>query len=140
MYAIQRQMIRLHSYLPLCLPFKDICSASIATYHYVCHSGIYAPSPYLLTIMYAIEGHMLRLHSYLPLCLPFRDICSASIVSPREPYITPRATSPRGDIGRRLIRHVIQIFTCNVHYVSYISTMPLIIHVFYEQILNLEFF
>ena len=61
-------------------------------------------------------------------------------VSPREPYITPRATSPRGDIGRRLIRHVIQIFTCNVHYISYISTMPLIIHVFYEQILNLEIF
>jgi hypothetical protein len=68
------------------------------------------------------------------------NICSASIVSPREPYITPRATSPRGDIGRRLIRHVIQIFTCNVHYISYISTMPLIIHVFYEQILNLEIF
>ena len=42
-------------------------------------------------------------------------------VSPREPYITPRATSPRGDIGRRLIRHVVQIFTCNVHYIIYFN-------------------
>jgi hypothetical protein len=31
-------------------------------------------------------------------------------VSTREPYITPR-----GDIGRGLIRHVMQILTCNVH-------------------------
>ena len=38
-------------------------------------------------------------------------------VSTREPYITPRATGPRGDIGRGLIRHVIQILTCNVHYI-----------------------
>ena len=37
-------------------------------------------------------------------------------VSTREPYITPRATGPRGDIGWGLIRHVIQILTCNVHY------------------------
>jgi hypothetical protein len=40
-------------------------------------------------------------------------------VSTREPYITPRATGPRGDIGRGLIRHVIQILTCNVHYIIY---------------------
>ena len=38
-------------------------------------------------------------------------------VSTREPYITPRATGPRGDIGRGLIQHVIQILTCNVHYI-----------------------
>ena len=36
--------------------------------------------------------------------------------STREPYIIPRATGPRGDIGRELIRHVIHILTCNVHY------------------------
>ena len=36
-------------------------------------------------------------------------------VSTRESYITPRATGPRGDIGRGLIRHVIQILKCNVH-------------------------
>jgi len=35
-------------------------------------------------------------------------------VSTREPYITPRATVPRGDIGRGLIRHVIQILTCTM--------------------------
>jgi hypothetical protein len=40
-------------------------------------------------------------------------------VSTREPYFTPRATGPRGDIGRGLIRHVIQILTCNVHYIIY---------------------
>jgi hypothetical protein len=40
-------------------------------------------------------------------------------VSTREPYITPRATGPRGDIGRGLIWHVIQILTCNVHYIMY---------------------
>ena len=40
-------------------------------------------------------------------------------VSTREPYITPRATGPRGDIGRGLIRHVIQILTCKVHYIIY---------------------
>ena len=42
-------------------------------------------------------------------------------VSTREPYITPRATSPRGDIVRGLIRHVIQIWTCNVHYIIYFN-------------------
>jgi hypothetical protein len=35
-------------------------------------------------------------------------------VSTREPYITPRATGPRGDIDRGLIRYVIQILTSNV--------------------------
>jgi hypothetical protein len=39
----------------------------------------------------------------------------------REPYFTPRATGPRGDIGRGLIRHVIQILTCNVHYIIYFN-------------------
>jgi hypothetical protein len=43
-------------------------------------------------------------------------------VSTREPYITPRATGPRGDIGRGLIRHVIPILTCNVHYI--LSSFP----------------
>ena len=113
MYVIQRQMIRLHSYLPLCLPFKDICSASIATYHYVCHSGIYAPSPYLLTIMYAIEGHMLRLHSYLPLCLPFRDICSVSIatyhyVCHSKTYAPP--SLPNGCLFKRLMLYIHRMF------------------------------
>ena len=42
-------------------------------------------------------------------------------VSTREPYIIPRATGPRGDIGRRLIWHVIQILTCNVHYIIYFN-------------------
>ena len=42
-------------------------------------------------------------------------------ISTREPYITPRATSPRGDIGRGLIWHVIQILTCNVHYIIYFN-------------------
>ena len=42
-------------------------------------------------------------------------------VSTREPYITPRATGPRGDIGRGLIWHVIQILTCNVHYIIYFN-------------------
>ena len=40
----------------------------------------------------------------------------AHAVSTREPYITPR-----GDIGRGLIRHVIQILTCNVHYIIYFN-------------------
>ena len=43
------------------------------------------------------------------------------VVSTREPYITPRATGPRGDIDRGLIRHVIQILTCNVHYIIYFN-------------------
>ena len=30
-------------------------------------------------------------------------------------------TGPRGDIGRGLIRHVIQILTCNVHYIIYFN-------------------
>ena len=42
-------------------------------------------------------------------------------VSTREPYITTRATGPRGDIGRGLIQHVIQILTCNVHYIIYFN-------------------
>ena len=32
-------------------------------------------------------------------------------VSTREPYITPRATGLRGDIGQGLIRHEIQSFS-----------------------------
>jgi hypothetical protein len=32
-------------------------------------------------------------------------------VSTQEPYITPRATGPWGDIGRGLIRHVIDTHT-----------------------------
>ena len=40
-------------------------------------------------------------------------------VSTREPYVTPGATGPRGDIGRGLIRHVIQILTWNIQYLSY---------------------
>ena len=42
-------------------------------------------------------------------------------VSIREPCITPRATGPRCDIDRGLIRHVIQILTCNVHYIIYFN-------------------
>ena len=42
-------------------------------------------------------------------------------VSTREPYITSRATGPRVDIGRGLIRHVIHILTCNVHYIIYFN-------------------
>ena len=42
-------------------------------------------------------------------------------VSTREPYITPRATGPRGDIGRGLIRHVIQILPLNFHYIIYFN-------------------
>jgi hypothetical protein len=42
-------------------------------------------------------------------------------VSTRESYITPRATGPKGDIGRGLIRHVIQILTCNGHYIIYFN-------------------
>ena len=42
-------------------------------------------------------------------------------VSIREPYITPRANGPGNDIGRGLIRHVIQILTCNVHYIIYFN-------------------
>jgi ribosomal protein S25 len=38
-------------------------------------------------------------------------------VSTREPYITSRATDQRGDVGRGLKLHVIQILTCNVHYI-----------------------
>ena len=43
------------------------------------------------------------------------------VVSIREPCITPRATGPRCDIDRGLIRHVIQILTCNVHYIIYFN-------------------
>ena len=38
------------------------------------------------------------------------------VVSTREPNITPR-----GDIGWGLIQHVIQILTCNVHYIIYFN-------------------
>jgi hypothetical protein len=38
-------------------------------------------------------------------------------VSTREPYITPRFTSPRGDIRLGLMRNVIQILTWNVNYI-----------------------
>ena len=54
-------------------------------------------------------------------------------VATREPYITPRVTGPWGDIGRGWYGmwygfwHVMFI-------ISYISTMPLIIHVFYESL------
>ena len=37
-------------------------------------------------------------------------------VSTQEPYITPRV-----DIGRGLIWHVMQILTCNVHYIIYFN-------------------
>ena len=33
-------------------------------------------------------------------------------------YITRRTGGPRGDIGRGLIRHVIQILTCNIQYLT----------------------
>jgi hypothetical protein len=55
-------MLRLHSYISLCLPLRGLCSAYIVTYHYVYYPVTYAPPP-----------------SYLSLCLPFHDISSASI-------------------------------------------------------------
>ena len=60
-------------------------------------------------------------------------------VPTREPYITPRTTGPRGDIGRGLIRHVIQILTCNVHYIIYFNHAfdNTFVHLFYEKF---EFF
>ena len=42
-------------------------------------------------------------------------------VSTRKHYLIPRATVQRADIGRGLIRHVIQILTCNVHYIIYFN-------------------
>ena len=42
-------------------------------------------------------------------------------VSTRKPYITPRSSDSRGDMGLGLIRHVIQILTCNVHYIIYFN-------------------
>ena len=50
-------------------------------------------------------------------------------VSTREPYITPRSTGPSGDIGRGLKRHVIHV----MFIISYISSMTLITHIFYEN-------
>ena len=61
----------------------------------------------------------------------------------REPYITPRATGPRGDIGRGLIRHVIQILTCNVHYIIYFNHAfdnTCILLKFWKILISYEFF
>jgi hypothetical protein len=71
-------------------------------------------------------------------------------VSSRETNIIQGAFRPEGWYWSRLIRHMIRILPCFIHFIiylkrrvyrvfiiSYISTMPLIIHVFYE---NFEFF
>ena len=51
----------------------------------------------------------------------YMSISVSHAVSTRESYITQRATGLRGDIGRGLMRHVIQILTCNVHYIIYFN-------------------
>ena len=57
-------------------------------------------------------------------------------VSTREPYVTLRATCPKGDIYGGFIRHVMQILTCNVHYiiciqiVIFVSFGPILIFIY----------
>ena len=71
-------------------------------------------------------------------------------VSSRETNIIQRAFRLEGWYWSRVIRHLIRILPCFIHFIiylnrrvyrvftiSYISTMPLIIHLFYE---NFEFF
>ena len=72
-------------------------------------------------------------------------------VSFRETNIIQRAFRPEGWYWSRVIWHMIRILQCFIHFIvylnrrvyrvfiiSYISTMPLIIHVFYENFENLE--
>ena len=74
----------------------------------------------------------------------------AYAVSSRETNIIQRAFRPEGWYWSRVIRHMIRILPFFIHFIiylnrrvyrvftiSYISTMPLIIHLFYE---NFEFF
>ena len=42
-------------------------------------------------------------------------------VSTRDSCMTPRAIGTRGDIGRGLIQHVIQILINHVHYIIYLN-------------------
>ena len=68
-------------------------------------------------------------------------------VSFRETNIIQRAFRPEGWYWSRVIWHMIRILQCFIHFIiylnrrvyrvfiiSYISTMPLIIHVFYENV------
>jgi hypothetical protein len=48
------------------------------------------------------------------------------------PYQPENPISPQGPPARGAMHNVIQILTCNVHYIIYFN-MPLKIHVFYEN-------
>ena len=74
-------------------------------------------APLHVSLMIQVKSKILYIHYILIEYYISKFVSHA--VSTREPYITPRATGPRGDIGRGLIRHVIQILTCNVHYIIY---------------------
>jgi hypothetical protein len=47
-------------------------------------------------------------------------ICITCRINPRTLY-HPKGHRPEGDLGRGLIRHVIQILICNVHYIIYFN-------------------
>jgi hypothetical protein len=67
------------------------------------HGGVVLTNIHVPTVMIHTEYYMSKSVSHA--------------VSTREPYLTSRATGPRGAIGRGLIRHVIQILTCYAHYI-----------------------
>jgi hypothetical protein len=70
------------------------------------------------------QSPTIYLYFWSPLLIHTQYYMSKSVshaVSTREPYITPRTTGPRCDIGRWFIRHVIQILTGNVLYIIYFN-------------------
>ena len=75
----------------------------------------------ILSVIYTptkVKHHLIFLSIYTEYYMS-KSVSHA--VATREPYITPRATGPRGDIDRGMIRRVIQILTCNVQYIIYFS-------------------
>jgi hypothetical protein len=48
-------------------------------------------------------------------------VYALSMIVPSLYRLYPMANGPRGDIGQGLILHVIQILTCNVHYIIYFN-------------------
>jgi hypothetical protein len=75
-------------------------------------------APLHVSLMIQVKSKILYIHYILNITcqnlyhMPYQ---------PENPISPPRATGPRGDICRGLIRHVIQILTCNVHYIIYFN-------------------
>ena len=79
------------------------------------------PSNVWIIVILLYKNHIKAYHFIVIYTEYYMSKSVSHAVSTREPYITPRSTGPRGDIGWGLIRHVIQILTCNVHYIIYFN-------------------